>query len=347
MSDDNSLASEEVKVKLGEQVKIKANIMCSSVGEYDLLIICVMVGEMIMYWPHSLNVLLLVVEPLKLTSFELEMPYLLMPNARQAAVFIAENVDPSIVEIDIDFEMEGLVCIKHRDEEGKVIEHAPTESIALTKFGKRCELVLIYDFVEKSDSVNANINAIRKDGYSVQNCQGFQIPPVKKFGIMLLNQTKRLQQFQVVNPFPEQYSLEFNGRTHVVLPYGKYCIVREASEEPLELTMVERGWEEYPVKVVSSHVKKNTMKVQLKFDCVKWSVGNPIVVTADPPSFAMTDNSDWIVNAVDLNGSTHVFIPKIPGTLKMPNFQVGQQVCETIPKQVDIEVCEFPPFMPL
>ena len=350
LSEDYGLLGEKADVVLERDLIIRSKVMCSSVADFNVVNVCIVINKMMLLWRFDLDFHLIVVEPTEGTSFDLKAPFLLVPDTQQSAIFIAENVDPSIVEMTLSFVMSGLISVRQKDEHGKVTEWPASKPLKVTSFGQRIEIMLIYKFSTSPtdiDFVTVKITTLRRDGYLSKTTQGFQVPPLKKMGIRLFNQTRKMQQFQIINPFPARFSFEFNGATHTVPPYDKYCVIREASESPLELVMVEEGWEEFPVKVSSSPVNMNPTKVQLKFDSHKWRVGNATIITADPPSFPMPDETDWVINTIDLTGTAHVFIPLRPGKLKLPKFQLGQQVCETVPQQVEIDMCDFPPFTPL
>ena len=350
LGEDYSLCGEKVDMVLERDMRITSKIMCSSVADFGFVCVCIVINKMTLLWRFELDFHLIVVEPKEGTSFDLKVPFLLVPKTEQCAIFVAEKVDPSTVEITLSFVMPGLRAIRQKTDDGKVLEYPPSNPLKLTHFGQKIEIMLVHEFKHANsdgDYVTVNISSLRRDGYLSKTSQGFQVPPIRKMGIRLFNQTRKMQQFQIINPFPERFSFDFNGTKHIVPPYEKYCVVREASEAPLELVMVEEGWEDFPVKVRSAPVNMNPTRVQLKFENHRWRVGNAMIITADPPSFPMIEENDWVINTIDLKGACHVFIPLRPGKLKLPKFQMGQQVCETVPQQVEIDTSDFPPFTPL
>jgi hypothetical protein len=125
-------------------------------------------------------------------------------------------------------------------------------------------------------------------------------------------------------------------------------LLREFTTEPLALAFREDSWEEFAVEVITSPFKSHTMAVTLGFELDEWMEGVPQIVTADPQSFPVfdqVDDADWTICRLDVRGRRHLFVPKHPGLLRMPKFQVGERACHTSPPEVRILPSDCPAFV--
>jgi hypothetical protein len=201
---------------------------------------------------------------------------------------------------------------------------------------------------EVSDQTEVSVTLERGDGRTVHLKEWFATPLREKISVRLLKQTASLQQFEILNPFPAAFSFPFNGRTREVRPNTKYSLIRQASTEPLSLTVTEAGWEEFPLVVETLSIDMDTPVISLQFDPEGWRVGVPQLVIADPPAHPLASvESDWIITAGDIIGKEHIFIPKRPGLLQFPPFQVRQQACGTRPDAAHVISMDFPALIPL
>lgn len=428
--------------RLSEKMTIEDSINCNFSGKFDKMILIIKYGYLYLSWniimPHELVILERVAPP----SFDLTMPCLLQKGCRQSAIFTAENLDASSMEVTFTFEMEGLeeiiylkplvtglplgsnsscglssvkveknetgqqtnqpqninpilkgrrksyqefiqsepgqICLSNYEE----IRYKPNTPIILYKFESTVKMILVYKIENDEDAVGIIYSFLKRDGTSQTLTQQFSIPEAKTFNIRLFKQTQKMQQFQIVNIFPQTFNFTFNDKKHVMLPHALFSIIREASDSPLELTFYEEGWEKYPVKIVTSNFMLDKLKVKLSFQPIrnigrklpkstseygpteeskpeedgndfdenlqKWIVGEPRFVTVEPPAFPMMeDEKNWVIAPQDSVGKTHLFVPKHPGKLPLPKFQIRQQVAEPIPNDVQIMFNLYPPIVPL
>jgi hypothetical protein len=275
-------------------------------------------------------------------SFDLKMPCFLVEGALQGAVFIIDHADCSIAELSFYFTMTGLQEVRYSD-----VVFPGDAAVTIDKIVPRMELFLVYKSpAVEDDTVSVTISILKANGRETRRAETFETPPKEKMGIRLVNQTERFQQFQMLNPFPVAFSFRLGERNRVMQPNSNYSFLREASPDPLTLTLVEDGWEEFPVTIVATSFHTNTLIVELRWDEGDWVAGDAKFVEANPPSFAV-ENRDWIVVSQDPTGIRHLFIPKRPGVLGLPAFQVGQQACPTNPKTARVFACDCPPFVPL
>jgi hypothetical protein len=208
------------------------------------------------------------------------------------------------------------------------------------------ELVLVYQLpTPGEDTVSVTISVLKSDGHESRMVEVFQTPPKQKISIRLQKQSECYQQFTIVNPFPVVFSFSSDGRANRVPPNTSYSFLRKASPDPLKLTVVEEGWDDFPVDVVATDFLTGSLIVTLTAESAEWTAGSPQFVRVNPPSFAVP-NKDWIVVPQDIRGELHLFIPRRPGVIGMPDFQVGQQTCMTDPKTACVSACDYPPFVP-
>lgn len=287
------------------------------------------------------------------------------------------------------------ISSKHHLDSYKEIHYKPNMPIILQQFDSMIQMKLIYR-MKMDDTVGVIYSYVRRDGTSHSITQQFAVPEIKSFNIRLFKQTAKLQQFQIVNIFPQKFEFIFNNKKHEMPPQALYSIVRNASDLPLDLTFFEEGWEDYPVEVSTSNFKLDKMTVKLTVQEKKrnihqaemylsdkneaasqqdlihkndqsalnpaeevipkppsvtesdWIVGEPRLVIVDPPALPMMeDEKNWVIAPQDSEGITHIFIPKRPGKLPFPKFQVKQQVAEPIPKVTEIKFNGYPPMVPL
>lgn len=435
---------------LSEKMTIEDSINCNFSGKFDKMIFIIKFGYVYLTWnikmPHELVILERVAPP----SFDLTMPCLLQKGCLQSAIFTAENIDASSMEVTFTFEMEGLqeiiylkplasplplnsssssalntvkveknenpqpssltqnlntivkgrrksyqefiqsepeqICLSNYEE----IRYKPNTPIILYKFESTVRMILVYKIESDEDSVGVIFSFLKRDGTSQTMTQQFSIPEAKSFNIRLFKQTQKMQQFQIVNIFPQTFRFNFEGKKHVMLPHALFSIIREASDSPLELIFHEEGWENYPVKIVTSNFMLDKLKVKLTIQPIhtverrlpkstseyvqsedqqkkddndndssdssdnddendqKWIVGEPRFVIVEPPAFPMMeDEKNWVIAPQDSIGKTHLLVPKHPGKLPFPKFQIRQQVAEPIPNDVQIMFNLYPPIVPL
>jgi hypothetical protein len=111
---------------------------------------------------------------------------------------------------------------------------------------------------------------------------------------------------------------------------------------PLEIAIAEEGWEEFPVTVAVASLSPETPTVLLDVGEDEWAAGDPRAVRTSPTSLALPD-TNWI--AGPHKTETWLLIPKRPGVLKSPDFQVGHRICGTVPRTVHIVACPCSPLV--
>jgi hypothetical protein len=160
----------------------------------------------------------------------------------------------------------------------------------------------------------------------------------ERFAITLVAQNEVFQQFQIANVHPTTFTFDFNGRKHLVGPNSAYRIMREKTAEPVELTVYEEQWEDYPVTLRTPRFNIETMLLELELDVNGWVVGEPRTAKLSRAATVLKQgqSGDWV--AADLNGDKKdwVLIPVRPGRLRFPTFTVDQQVVECRIGTVDI-----------
>ena len=451
--------------KLGEKMIIEDSINCNYSGKFDKMILIIKFGYLYLSWDIKMPQELIILERVAPSSFDLTMPCLIQKDCLQSAIFTAENLDASSMEVTFTFEMEGLEEVIYlkplnsgiplgssssstlnnaKVEKNELIQpsspvqpmninsfikgrrksyqefiqsepeqislcnyeeirYKPNTPIILMKFESTVKIILVYR-MKNDDSVGVIFSFLKRDGTSQTMTQQFSVPEAKSFNIRLFKQTKKMQQFQIVNIFPQTFTFNFGGKKHVMLPHALFSIIREASDSPLELEFFEEGWEKFPVKIVTSNFMLDKLKVKLSIQPIhsmskklqqtesikdenegnaasaltfnpneksndnesslnnsdvannnnssdyldKWIVGEPRFVTVDPPAFPMMeDEKNWVIAPQDSIGKTHLFVPKHPGKLAFPKFQIRQQVAEPIPNDVQIMFNLYPPIVPL
>jgi hypothetical protein len=111
---------------------------------------------------------------------------------------------------------------------------------------------------------------------------------------------------------------------------------------------MEEKWEEFPVIIKTSRFDTAPPIIVISFDDSQWFSGIPRFVTLNPPGQPLpTLDSDWIVLPRDILGKDYLFIPKRPGILRIPSFQITHQTCQTHPSYVTIIRHDFPPYIAL
>ena len=346
LSDDYSILSEMKKITLDSKMQFESSITCNCVGVFDVMYLVFQYGSVFLVWdipiPHALEVIEKNVPP----SFDLLMPCMIAKGYLQSGIFTVENLDVSALEITFYFEMDGLEEIMYTNHNGEIQHFQPNSNITIKKFESAVKLILLYR-IKDENIVGVNFSILERDGNISTITQQFTVPISGAFNIRLFKQTTKFQQFQIVNVFQQTFSFDFEGKHHIIPPHTLYSILREASDAPLVLKFYEEGWEEYPVEISASNFLLDRMTVKLGFDNKKWTVGDPRLVTVDPPAIAMMeDEKNWVVAQQDPEGRKHLLIPKHPGKLQFPKFQINQQVAEPIPKDIEIAFNVYPPIIP-
>ncbi|KAK8899384.1 hypothetical protein M9Y10_001699 [Tritrichomonas musculus] len=311
---------------LSEKMVIEGNINCNYPGRFDIMMFIIKFGNCYLSWEIKMSQKLVILERVAPPSFDLTMPCLIQKDCLQSAIFTAENIDASSMEVTFTFEMDGLeeviylkpintstplgsntnntsssvlspraeknepqqqnqpsspslnLVLKGRRKSYQEfiqsepeqfslsnyeeIHYKPNIPIILRKFESTVKIILVYK-MKSDDAVGVAFTFLKRDGTSQTLTQTFTVPEIKSFNIRLFKQTAKMQQFQIVNIFPQTFTFTFNGKKHVMLPHALYSIVREASDAPLELVFVEEGWEKYPVKLVTSNFMRDKLRVKL------------------------------------------------------------------------------------
>jgi hypothetical protein len=338
--DEVALQSDPAEVILNRITEVKVAGTCRLIGEFHSICLHLTVAGVGLEWAFPLPIPLQVCEASDLMSFDLKMPCFLSVGNLQGAIFVIDHIDPTVVELSLWFSMSGLREIRSGD---SVFEG--DETVILRKLGTRIELLLIYQIATaEDDTISVTVSVLRSDGQESRRTDVFEAPPIEKIPLRLQSQSERFQQFTIFNPFPVAFSFSSEGRPNRLRPNSSLSFLREASADPLKLTVIEDGWEDFPIDLVVTGFLTGSLTVSLTVAPGDWPAGSPQIVQANPPSFAVP-NKDWVVVPQDGRGETHLFIPRRPGVLKMPDFQVGQQTCTTEPKFARIAPCDCPPFI--
>jgi hypothetical protein len=342
--DENNLTAKQQEIVLEKNMILRAEIECLFIGVFDTSHVTFQLSENFqLIWTYGLSVPLTVRESQHPISFDLKMPCFLATGTTQSGVFVVDNVDTSISELTIFFNMAGLSEIRIGTDHFEA-----KEQVVVDKIEKTLECLLIFQIpAAEDDSVTVAISILRADGTEVRRSESFQLPATTRVPIRLVNQSELFQHFHLTNPFPVGFTFTVGDRAHEVRPYATYSFIREASSSPLRLAIVEEGWEDFPVEIVTPSFMTDAMTVQLTYQ-QDWIAGTPQMVTADPPAFPVDDrDSDWIIVPQDKEGVVHLAIPKCPGLLRFPAFQVNHLACLTSPESVRVEFCDYPPFVPI
>jgi hypothetical protein len=235
--------------------------------------------------------------------------------------------------------MPGLKEIRYC---GKVFEES--EKVTIHRILRRMEVLLIYEVVMIDDiSVTVVISMMRES--FTRKVQVFQAPPIGKLGIVLVNESNHFQQFLMTNNFFARFSFICDGRKHRIRPNSKYCFLRKGNGS-LSLAVTEDDWEDFPIFIEADCFESQIPVVEVYFGCGEWMSGDARIVRIDRIGCALSDQN-WIIVGPQIRGDLWVLIPKHPGVLKFPDFEIGQQICQIVPRTVKILPCECPPFIPL
>jgi hypothetical protein len=335
-----ALQTDPAEYVVSKAMDLQGSGACRLIGDFDSMCLQVLVAGLQLVWAFQLPIPLQVCEARDPISFDLKMPCFLAAGAVQAAVFIVDHADPSIVELSVGFSMSGLREIRFGD---AVFEAGQT--VTVDQVPHRMVFLLVFRLTGPGDdSVSVTISMVKSGGQQSQLTDVFEAPPKVKMPVRLQRQSERCQQFMICNPFPVGFSFSSNGRPNRVRPNASYSFLRPASPAPLRLTLAEDGWEDFPVEVVATDFLTGGVVVALTVEPGEWTAGSPQLVRVNPPSFTVP-NKDWVVIPQDMRGETHLFIPRRPGVLEMPDFQIGQQTCTTEPRTALVNVCDCPPFV--
>jgi hypothetical protein len=323
------------------------DVPCRFPGIFTTVFLCIQVGACTFEWPFKLTAPLIVNEPKQPRALNLRVPCFLSIGSIQSGLLVMEQLDANYVKLSLTIEMTGLREVQFVDPNGDRHVYRPSERIVVNLSEKETAFVLVYETQRASlDETVVNVALERCDGQTIQVMESFATTNRDRLSIRLLKQTPKFQQFEIVNPFPATFSLHFDGRTRVVAQSSTYNLIRRASAEPLSFSVTEEGWEEFPVIVTTSSISIDTPTISLEFDPDGWNAGDPRIVVADPPAFPIRAvESDWIVAPQDVAGREHIFIPKRPGLLQVPLFELSDQVCRTRPDTVHVGSSCLPPFI--
>lgn len=349
-NDDYAIVVEPIEQELTKKIVLRLDFNCNLAGVFDVMDICISYRALGFVWNVPLPVALHVIEPKSPPSFDLKMPCLLSKGATQSAVLMIDQIDSENSILTFSFEMPSLIEIRYVDIDQQLHKYGPNDEVVLTKFEANFQIVLVYQLNDDDECINMNCKMTRSDGKTNFIFQSFEIPHPTNLHIRLFKQTEKHQQFQIVNKFPVSFKFEYNGNSYTMSPSALSYLIRPKSNSPLVLTLVENGWEEFPVEIVTSSFVLNQMTINLTIEnnSDEWIVGEPRLVHVDPPAYPMMEEeSNWIVAPQDTIGATHLLIPRGPGHLLFPKFLVQQQVAISNPKSTTITNYMYPPFIPL
>ena len=344
-SSDRVIKAESSQVTLNKSTYVYSSVInCINSGNFTKMELCIEFNTSLLKWALPLYQPLIVKEYSKLPEITLESPYLLSPTGEeQVAIVNVENLDIECVEIGFSFEVDTVSKI-----ECNGVFYEPFDEIIFKEFGTSLKFTIYLTFVG-AEYITVNYRYIRKDLENTEFPQSFDFNQMIQFKITLFQQNKEMQQFQIKNPFPTEFTFDFLGKTHVLPPNSDYYLLREKSELPLEIVFKEKGWENFPVRITTSSFHTNDVQCHVKFDGENWKVGEPRVVEVEPGASPIIpeDNNDWIVSSTDSTGVQHIFIPTHPGSLTFPQFLVNSQIADSQIETVQIIPPDFPIYVSL
>ncbi|OHT03603.1 hypothetical protein TRFO_28973 [Tritrichomonas foetus] len=341
---NNKLKENDDYLKRSNSFVLHSSVNCIYSGTFDQMILCIEFNSSKLLWNLPNNQPLTVNEYSYIPEITVKSPFLLSPNGEiQSAIILVENLDTECCEVGFNIEGENIKKIECNGE-----NYEPNKEIVFAKFSSQVTFI-VYLSYSGIEGISISYRYVRKDMKTRNISQSFEFPPIKEFQIRLYQQNQELQQFQIVNSFPIDFSFEFLVKTHKILPLSDYFILREKSEAPLELTFKEHGWENFPVTVTTSTFHLNHVTCEIKFDSENWEVGEPRMIEVVPCATPILENgnNDWVISSSDVSGSKHILVPTRPGFISFPQFLVNHQIADSQPDGTDIIAPDFPIYVPM
>jgi hypothetical protein len=347
--ENGKMASEKVETVLDSSLQFEVHLESSVAGRFTKLDLCFGVSGLTLVAVSDLPTTLVVVEETITPTYDVKLPFFLSPGATQAATFIADHLGSPISSITFSFAMTGLKEVRRRFE-NSLEASGPDSPVRFDRIEQTIELTLVYEYTPSADEViNVTIEITEKGGQVSSFVEKFGLPRSEAIDILHLHETDRNQQFEIVNPHPTDFNFTFKNKTLVLPALSNVTVLRPFSTEPLSLRFAESGWEEFPVELITSTLQDRDYRaVRLAFEQLEWTDGVPQAATADPPSSPLLDadsRRDWIITPLGMTGESHLFVPKHPGLLKIPMFQVGGRACATVPNFANVRPADYPPFV--
>jgi hypothetical protein len=341
LGEEHTLKSDAQTIRLvSSETCFASTLICNFAGTYEMIVFCITIEECQLRWRLSLEHPLVVDIYQNYPEISVRVPWLVSTASdRQAAVVTISNIDTECQKIGVSFGGGGLLGIRFEE---RSLE--PSEELVLTKIKGAMDILLILDF-EKDDQLTTNFHYVLKDGQEGDVMQTCDYPVGKPFNLTLFAQNSHFQQFRLLNEFPTSFTFEFLGKVHTVKPLANYYLIRPTSSDPLRLSLVEEGWEKFPVTF------------ECRFDCGRkilpiemnirnWAVGESRIAVLGEAATVVTDAADdWIVAAIDVEQTRYLLIPKRRGRLKMPVIIVRSQVVHCEIEFVEILSMKVPRFI--
>ena len=361
-------------LKYGKRINENFSFLLNHDGIFGSLFLNYEVNNVTLLFPIEIPSNLLIVANDLPISIEGDVPQLFLTGSVQGIRIFINNLDPTADHI-IKINYNSLKEVRY----GETIftpDQLPLKFHPNT-IGSTLNFTVVFEVTEGSLDVCVKENFIDIDPTSkkapTRTWCSFDIVSYPTSLLRLFKQSKKFQQFQFKNNLDARFMFEYDGEKHCIEPMTSYYIMRESSETPLAISIVEENWEEFPLQIVSSLflLKPLTVSLQLSTEISNnslkqessefndsndksdknslWEIGEAREILVDPPAEPLINDVDdfWIVATIDPEKKKHILIPKTSGTLHYPKFVIKEQVAEPVPSTVNIVRAEFPPFIPL
>lgn len=336
---------------------------CLFSGIYDKMILCIDNNGSSLRW--NLNVLqkLYVKEVVFVPEITLKCPYLIsqIGTEMQKAVVTVNNLDIECSEVGFSFNFEktdeSSTELMENDDKGiykiecnNVVYEGEqlNNDIILKTFPTKLDFNIFLKY-ERFYGLTVTCRYNQRDGQTKMITSAFEFPSKRIPDIWIYQQNESVQQFEIKNPFPTDFSFAIDEKVHQIKEKSSFFIMRPRSENSLSILFREKNWEDFPVRISTAQFQLNHQKCDMKINQINWEVGEPRVVEINPSGIPIIDEDDpdWIVSTSDLQNRVHIFIPKRPGILPFPQFLINNQAMDASIAETEIVSSNFPTYVPI
>jgi hypothetical protein len=294
-------------------------------GCYDKFFLCIQLAEkQELRWQLASQRPLRVVGTERMPVLELKTPALRSRRGEnQAAILQIDDIDAECSDLTLICECSDLIGFRYQDH-----DYCPGDSLCLRNPPSSLDVLLLMKYTN-NDHLPADLKYTLKGEETKDVPQDFDLSWQQNIEITLVAQSEAFQQLQIVNELPVSFSFTHNDRMRMIRPSSTFSLLREKSAEPLELTLYEAGWEEYPVTLVSPKFNFEQIDLGIELDVKDWIVGEARVAKLSHGACVMKQSEgDWIVAEASASKEKWLLIPVRPGILQFPTFTVDQQAVD-------------------